>query len=54
MLEDNETVKLKEELINLYIKIKISKETDVKKFILFYNNIIPIGRYNNTKKRNRS
>ena len=53
MLDDIESVKLKEELINLYIKIKISKETDVKKFILFYNSIITIGRYNNTKKRNR-
>ena len=52
MLEDSESVKLKEELIDLYIKIKINKETDVIKFILFYNSIIPIGRYNNPKKRN--
>ena len=32
-MDDNESEKLKEELINLYLKIKIHKESDVIKFI---------------------
>ncbi len=34
-MDDNESEKVKEELINLYLKIKITKETDViKKHVL--------------------
>ena len=34
-MNDNESQKIKEELINLYMKIKIKKETDViKKLVL--------------------
>jgi hypothetical protein len=32
-MKENESEKIKEELINLYLKIKIHKETDVIKLI---------------------
>lgn len=32
-MKENESEKMKEELINLYLKIKIHKETDVMIFI---------------------
>ena len=32
-MKENESEKIKEELINLYLKIKIHKETDVMIFI---------------------
>jgi hypothetical protein len=36
-MNDIESQKLKEELINLYLKIKINKETDVIQKLMFNN-----------------
>jgi hypothetical protein len=36
-MDDIESQKLKEELINLYLKIKINKETDVIQKLMFNN-----------------